>query len=373
MPSRAVWAEIDLGAIEHNFKEIKKCIQGGAKLCAVVKANAYGHGAVAVAKTAVEAGADYLAVAVLSEALELRDAGFTTPILILGAVPAEDARILVDRGITQTVCTLELAEAISAEAQRQGKKAKIHLKIDTGMGRIGIRPEAAGEMAKQLTMLPGLELEGMFSHFALADVKDKSYAHEQLAQFRLAIQKVEEKGIDIPIKHIAESAAILELPEAHFDMVRAGVIEYGLWPSDEVEHAASLRPAMKVCAKLVFVKTMHEGETISYGRTYTMPGERRIATMPLGYADGYLRAFAGKASVEIAGKRAPVVGRICMDQFMVDITDIPEAQEGSEAVIFGSDTLTADELAKWLGTINYEVVCLMAPRIPRIYKNSSEA
>lgn len=368
MPSRAVWAEIDLGAIEHNFREIKKCIQGGAKLCAVVKANAYGHGAIAVARKAVEAGAAYLAVAALSEAVELRDAGFTTPILILGVVPAEDARILVDRDITQTVPTLALAEAISVEAQRQGKTAKVHLKIDTGMGRIGVRPEMAGELAKQITMLPGIELEGMFSHFALADSKDKSYAYEQLNAFRLAIAQVEAKGIQIPIKHIAESAAILELPEAHFDMVRAGVIEYGLWPSDEVQHVVDLQPAMKVCAKLAFVKRMHKGETISYGRTYTMERESRIATMPLGYADGYLRAFAAKGAVEIAGKRAPIVGRVCMDQFMVDITDIPEAQEGTEAVVFGSPTLTADELAAWIDTINYEVVCLMAPRIPRIYR-----
>ncbi len=368
MPNRAVWAEIDLGAIEHNIKEIKKCITGGAKFCAVVKANAYGHGALAVARKAVELGADYLAVAALSEALQLRDAGFTTPILILGLVEPTDAQVLVDRDITQTVCTMELAEAISAEAVRQGKKARVHMKIDTGMGRIGIRSDEAGEFAKQLTMLPGLELEGMFSHFALADAKDKSYAHVQLELFKRAIQQVEERGIQIPIRHIAESAAILELPEAHFDMVRAGVILYGLWPSEEVQHVIELRPAMKVCAKLMFVKKMQAGETISYGRTCAMARESRIATLPLGYADGYIRAFGGRAAVEIAGQRAPIVGRICMDQCMIDITDIPEASEGSTAVIFGSDTLTADELASWLGTINYEVVCLMAPRIPRVYK-----
>lgn len=368
MPSRAVWAEINLGAIEHNIKEIKKCIRGGAKLCAVVKADAYGHGALAVARKAVEQGADYLAVAVLSEALELRRAGFTTPILILGGMQLEDAGLVVDYGITQTVFNLETAEALSEEAQRRGCQARVHLKIDTGMGRLGIRPELAGDMAKQIAMLPGIVLEGIFSHFALADARDKSYAQEQLSRFRLALAKVEEKGIHIPIRHIAESAAILELPEAHFDMVRAGVILYGLWPSDEVEHVIELQPAMRVQARITLLKTMHPGETISYGCIYKVARESRIATLPVGYADGYTRLYAGKAVVECAdGQRMPVVGRICMDQCMVDVTDAAGLREGDIVTLFGSPTLTADELAGWLGTINYEVVCMMSPRIPRVY------
>jgi alanine racemase len=323
----------------------------------------------AIARKAVELGADYLAVAVLSEAIELRRAGFTTPILILGVSPVSAAQDIVDNDITQVVCTMELAAALSAAAVRQGKTAKVHLKIDTGMARIGIRPAEAGAFAQRLVQLPGLELEGMFSHFAAADSRDKTYARQQLASFKEAIAAVEAGGIQIPLKHIAESAAILEMPEAHFDMVRIGIIQYGLWPSDEVQKKIDLRPVMKVCAKLAFVKEMQPGETIGYGRAFTIKRPSRIATLPLGYADGYLRAFAGKASIEVCGKRAPVVGRICMDQFMVDITDIPAAEEGSEAVIFGSSTLTTDEAASWLDTINYEVTCLMSPRIPRVYKD----
>ena len=367
MPERDAWAEINLGAYEHNFNEIRKCVAGNAKLCAVVKADAYGHGAIPIAKKVVELGADVLAVAVLSEALELRRAGFTQPILILGLSPVSAVQELVDCDITQAVCTMPFAKALSAEAVRQKKKAKIHLKVDTGMARIGIRPEEAAAFAKDLQALPGLELEGMFSHFASADTRDKSSAREQLARFRTAIDAIEAEGIHIPMKHIAESAAILELPEAHLDMVRIGIIQYGLWPSAEVERKISLHQVMRLCARIAFVKEMQPGETVGYGCDFTVHRPSRIATMPLGYADGYIRAYAGKASVEICGKRAPVVGRVCMDQFMADVTDIPEAEEGTEAVLFGSDALTTDEAASWLNTINYEVTCLVSPRVPRVY------
>lgn len=368
MANRDVWAEIDLGAIAHNFREIRTCIKEGAKLCAVVKANAYGHGAVAVAQKALEAGADYLATAVPSEALELRQAGFTAPILILGIVPKESAHALVSHDITQAVCDMELAEAISGEAVRQGKTARVHLKVETGMGRIGVRPEEAPVLAKKLASLPNIELEGMFSHFSMADTKDKSFTKQQLQRFQQAADGIEAAGIHVPIKHIAESAAILEIPEAHFDMVRAGIIEYGLWPSDEVSHPIALRQAMKLQARIAFIKTVHVGESISYGREFIAKRESRIATLPLGYADGYIRAYAKRGEVEICGKRAKIAGRICMDQFMVDITDIPEAKVGDIATLFGSETLTTDEAAGWLDTINYEVTCLVSERVPRIYR-----
>ncbi len=367
MLNRWAWAEIDLGAIEGNLKAIRSHIRPDAKLCAVVKANAYGHGAVAVARRAVRAGADYLAVATLPEALELRQAGFTEPILILGLVPPEAAAEIVASEITQTVCNEEMARALSEAAERLNTRVKVHLKIETGMGRIGIRPEEAGEFAAKLCHLPGIELEGMFSHFAAADAMDKSYVKEQLAAFQRAQQEIEARGIRIPLKHIAESAAILEIPEAHFDMVRAGIIEYGLWPSDEVTHPIEIKPAMKLCARIAFVKDVHPGESIGYGREFVARRESRIATLPIGYADGYIRSYAKHGCVEICGKRAPIAGRVCMDQVMVDITDIPEAQVGSEAVLFGSSTLTTDEAARWLGTINYEVTCLVSARVPRIY------
>ncbi len=368
MQDRWVWAEIDLGAIAHNFREIRKCIHGGAKLCAVVKANGYGHGAIAVAHKAVEAGADYLAVATLPEALELRRAGFMTPILILGLVPPEGAAEIVANDITQAVCTPELAEALSDEAVRRNKTAKVHLKVDTGMGRIGVRPEEAGSFARLLRELPNLEVEGVFSHFALADSRDKSYVRKQLDAFETALRNIKEAGIHPSIRHIAESAAILEIPEAHYDMVRAGIIEYGLWPSDEVTHPIELRQAMRLCARIAYIKTIQPGESVSYGRDFIARRVTRIATLPLGYADGYIRAYgSGNAFVEIRGKRAPLAGRVCMDQVMVDVTDLPEAREGDEVTLFGSPTLTADEAAKWLHTINYEITCMVSGRVPRKY------
>lgn len=372
MPNRAAWAQIDLGALRHNYEAIKSCIRGGAKLCAVVKADAYGHGAIAVARTAVECGASYLAVATLSEAIELRNAGFTTPILLLGLVRAEEARDIVDFDVTQVVCELPLAEALSREAVRQHKTVKVHIKVETGMGRIGLRPEKAADFAEALAKLPGIEIEGMFSHFATADSKDKTFAYEQLERFKSAIASVKSRGIELPICHIAESAAILEIPEAHFDMVRAGIIQYGLWPSDEVTHPIELRPVMKLCAQVVFLKTLHPGETIGYGRTFVAKRESRIATLPIGYADGYIRAYGNGGSVEFDGRRAPIAGRVCMDQVMVDVTDLPDVKEGDTAVLFGSDTLTTDEAAGWLQTINYEVTCLVSPRVPRVYVNGDK-
>ena len=367
MAKRAVWAEVNLQALENNIKNIKSCIHNNARWCAVVKADAYGHGAVAVARKAVEQGADYLAVAVLSEAIKLREAGFTTPILILGTTPEEASEDLVAYGITQAVYTVEQAKALSAAAVHQGRKAKIHMAVDTGMSRIGVRPELAGEFVQGVSSMPGIELEGMFSHFALADAKDKTFAHQQLDKFKLAISKVEEAGVNIPIKHIANSAAILEMPEAHFDMVRAGIILYGLWPSDEVEHVIPLEPIMELKAKVVYVKDLHPGESISYGCTFTAQRESRIGTLPMGYADGYTRMFTGKAQVDYQGKRAPIAGRICMDQCMVDLTDVPEIKQGDTVTLYGSKTLTMDEAASWLGTINYELPCMLNARVPRVY------
>ena len=383
MPNRAAWAEIDLRALRHNYEEIKKNIRGGAKLCAVVKAAAYGHGALAVARVAVEAGASYLAVAALGGGGERRaaggragvrvrgrsrDAGCTTPILLLGLVLPDEARDIVDYDVTQVVCELPLAEAISREAVRQHKVAKVHLKVETGMGRIGIRPEEIGALAAAVKQLPNIEIEGMFSHFAMADSKDKTYTKGQLAKFEQALKAVEEAGVELKIRHIAESAAILEIPEAHYDMVRAGVIQYGMWPSDEVTHPIDIRPVMKVCAKVVFMKTLHPGESIGYGRQFIAARESRIATLPIGYADGYIRAYGNGGYVSFGGRKAPIAGRVCMDQVMVDVTDLPDVKEGDTAVLFGDETVTADTAAKWLNTINYEVTCLISPRVPRVYK-----
>ena len=366
MPSRAAWVEIDLGAIAHNYKEIRKHMQPDAKLCAVVKADAYGHGAIAVARKAIAAGAEYLAVATISEAMKLREAGFTTPLLILGLTKPDSSFDIVDAELTQTVCRIDLVQALSAEAVAQGKRVKVHLAVDTGLGRIGVRPEDAAHFARVITAMPGIELEGVFSHFALADITDKTFSIEQIRRFQEACDAIAAAGIEIPIRHIAESAAILDLPDVHFDMVRAGILQYGLWPSDEVTHPLQLRPAMKFCARIVYIKTIPPGTSIGYGRNFIAARESRIATISVGYADGYLRAYKG-GFVEVRAKRAPIAGRICMDQCMIDVTDIPEAKLGDIVTLFGSETLTADDLARLANTISYEVLCLVSKHVSRIY------
>lgn len=368
MHSRAAWAEIDLGALEHNYKAIKSCIKGNVKMCAVVKADAYGHGALEVARVALAQGAEYLAVATISEGIELREAGITAPILLLGLILPDEAPLVVEHDITQAVCELPLARSLSEAAIKQNKQAKVHLKVETGMGRIGIRPEEIGDLAEAVSQLPNLEIEGMFSHFATADCQDKTFAREQLKRFQTACEAVKARGIELKLCHIAESAAILEMPEAHLDMVRAGVIQYGMWPSEEVTHPVELKPVMKLCAKVVFLKKMHPGETIGYGRAWEAKRESLIATLPLGYADGYIRAY-GKAHAKVLlnGRLVPLAGRVCMDQVMVDVTDLPEVNEGDTAVLFGAPEITADDAAGWLDTINYEVTCLISARVPRKY------
>ena len=367
MPNRDVYAEVDLSAISHNVKRIKDRIRNHAKMCAVVKANAYGHGAVAVAREAIAAGADYLAVAILNEAIELRQAGFKEPILILGFTPERQACQLVEYDIEQAVFTVEAAKALSETALRQGKKAKVHIKVDTGMSRIGILPDKAGEFAKTLQALPGIEIIGLFSHFAKADYEDKTFANEQLKRFKQAIAAIESVGIEIPLKHIANSAAILEMPEAHFDMVRAGVILYGLWPSDEVKRCIELEPAMRLIAKIAYVKAMEAGNGIGYGQIFRTRRHSLIATLPIGYADGWSRLLTGKASVLVHGQLAPIRGKICMDQCMIDVTDIDDVKSGDTVILFGDKKLSADQIAKWLDTINYEVVCMVSNRVPRVY------
>ena len=366
---RNAWAEIDLDAIAHNIKEAKKKINATTKLCAVVKADAYGHGATQVAKAALMAGADFLAVALLQEAIELREAGIKAPILILGALQEEGAEETVENEISQALFTLKSAELLSAAAVKLGKKAKVHLAIETGMNRIGISPEQAGDFAAQVGALPGIEIEGVFSHFAMADAKDKTFCREQYAKFQKALFEIRLRGIEIPIKHISNSATISELPEMQLDMVRQGITLYGLWPSDDVGHCLDYEPVMKLKAKITFVKQIEQGETVGYGRTFTAERPTKIATLPLGYADGISRKVSNKGYVLLKGQKAPIVGRVCMDQFMIDVTDIENVEIGDEVLVFGSKELSADKVAEWTETISYEVLCAVSKRIPRIYIN----
>ncbi|HEX3031134.1 MAG TPA: alanine racemase, partial [Bacillota bacterium] len=359
MYSRPVWAEIDLTALAHNVRQIRSLTAPKAKVMAVVKANAYGHGALEVAGVALANGADRLAIATLGEGIALRKAGFGVPILILGPTPPEDVGEAVRYNLTQTVFSYELAEAMSWAAVQQRKTAKVHIKLDTGMGRIGLDSNDKDTVDRILAIskLPNLEVEGIFTHFAVSDITDKSFAREQFTRFLGVTEELEKRGLPIPVRHVANSAAIIDLPETHLDMVRAGIILYGLYPSDEVNKSRiDLRPAMSLKAKVSHVKEVPPGTSISYGRTYQSSGPEIIATLPLGYADGYSRLLSNKGEVLIHGKRAPVVGRVCMDQIMVNVTHIPGVRVGDEAVLFGEQQgvhLSVDELAEKIGTINY--------------------
>lgn len=372
MPVCPVWAEIDLGAVAHNISEIRRVTTPSASVMAVVKANGYGHGAVEVSKTALENGAGWLGVARVAEGAALREAGIEAPILILGFIPPEQSWEVVRYRFSQAVYTKDMVKSLSDAAAREGMRAKVHLKVDTGMGRLGwvAGPEAIREIL-EIAVIPNIEIEGIFTHFAAADSFDKRYTLEQFSRFVGLIESLRKKGLEFPIKHAANSAALMELTETHLDMVRAGITVYGLYPSDEVDRQIiKLRPAMALKARVAYVKEVPAGFKISYGCTYTTGRPTVIATLPLGYADGYSRLLSSKGEALLHGCRAPVVGRVCMDQFMVDVGHIPGVKIGDEAVLIGrqgEEEISADEVAAKLGTINYEVTCMVSYRVPRVY------
>ena len=365
---RDCFAEIDLGAIRHNFTAIRRRINPAAKLCAVVKANAYGHGAVEVAKVAVDCHADFLAVATVEEGLELRRAGFDVPILILGLIPPAAAEIVVAADLTATVADYDSAQKISDAAAKLRKTAKIHLKLETGMGRIGVAVDDAVALAEKISALPNVALEGMFSHFADADNPDRTFTNHQIKIFADVAEKIRRADIGVKIFHIAESAAALDIPAAHFDMVRSGIINYGLYPAENFPRTIELKPAMKLIARVVYLKKIPAGTSIGYGREFVARRDSVIATLPVGYADGYIRAYKN-FHVEIRGKLAPIAGRVCMDQTMIDVTDVDGVQVGDEVILFGSDKISIDDAARHLRTINYEITCLISARVPRIFKS----
>lgn len=366
-----VQAEVDLDAIYHNIIEMRKHIRPDTLLLAVIKADAYGHGAVAVAK-ALEDEVDYYAVAHLEEAEELRRYGIRTPILILGTCVPEEFEDLIRHQITINIYRLEDAKKLSETAQAMQQTAKVHIKLDTGMHRIGFPcNEQAVEDIKKIATLPGLELEGIFTHFAKADEKKKEAFEYQLNQFRYMLGVLESEGIRFPIRHAANSAAIMEAGDLELDMVRSGISTYGLYPSEEVEKdTADLRPAMALRSRITHVKTLPAGEGIGYGWTYTTTRETKVATISTGYADGYKRALSNQGRVLIHGISAPIIGRVCMDQFMVDVTDVPNVKVGDMATLFGRDGnawLPVEELANASASFNYEFVCGLTRRVPRIY------
>ncbi len=365
------WAEIDLDAIAWNVRQLKKHLGERTELMAVVKANAYGHGTLPVAQVALQNGATRLAIGRVDEAIKLRKAGIEAPILLLCYTTPAQSRDIVRYGLTPTVNALEQAQALSqAVAAQDTPPLTIHIKVDTGMGRFGLMPEEALDFARAVTAMPALTLEGFYTHFAAADEADASHTHRQFTVYAQVVQQLEGAGIPVPVKHVANSAATMRFPEMHLDMVRCGIAMYGLYPSPEMERNLVLRPAMALKSRVGRVRTLPAGWAISYGRTYVTTEPTPVALVPAGYGDGYRRILSNKGAVLIRGQRAAILGRVCMDQFVVDITGIPGAADGDIVVLLGcqgKDEVDADEIAAWAGTINYEVVTAILPRVPRIY------
>ena len=364
---RFAWAEISLAAIEQNIKTLKGLLAPACKFCAVIKADAYGHGALAVAQTAVAAGADYLATATFDEALHLRQSGFFCPILILGHSPQDMSCLIVENDLSQAVFNLEAAKSLDQAARLLGKKAKIHLKINTGMNRLGVEPPEALALALELGRLENIEFEGVFSHLASADCPNNFGATEQIRIFTALMNSFHASGLKVPLRHLANSAGLIARPSSHFDLVRAGIAIYGLWPSLEMERKISLIPALTLKARIVQLRKVPAGTPLSYGASYVTQRESLIGTLPLGYADGLPRNLSNQGRVLLGQTLAPIVGRICMDQCLIDVTGLDAVREGDEVTLFGPQILTADDLAQQLSTINYEIVTRLGARLPRIY------
>ena len=375
---RAVWAQIDLDAAAHNMRQIRKHVGPDVKIAAVVKANAYGHGSVELAKTFAENGADCFAVSSLDEAVELRRyAHIDKEIFILGHTDARRTGELLTYDIEPAVFNLKNAEFFSQEAQRLGKTLRVHIAVDTGMSRVGFQVnEFSVSEIKAIAALPNIEIRGMFTHFAVSDIKDKTFTREQYSHFRWMCKRMEEEGIHIALRHCCNSAAALELPEYYCDMVRPGIIMYGCEPSPDVDiKPYDLRPVMSLRCCIAHVKLIDAGATVSYGRHYTAPSRRKIATLPVGYADGYSRILSGKVDVLYHGHRVPQVGAICMDQCMIDVSGEANVHAGDEVVLFGrqgDSFIPIEEIAAACGTINYEIMCNISRRVPRVYMKNGK-
>lgn len=368
--SRPVWLEINLENIKYNIQQIIEQLSAATKLMAVVKANAYGHGFIPVAAAVINAGAHRLGVALPEEGKQLRKAGFKLPIHVLGEVLPSQIPALIDFELIPTVSKIDSAQRLNQLAGEKNIIKKVHIKIDTGMGRIGVYPEAAVDFIKQINRFKNIEIEGLMTHFARADEKDKEYTFQQWEKFNYIIRKLKEVNIHIPIKHAANSAAVMDLPQMELNLVRPGIMIYGLRPSAEVKENVNLKPALSWKTRIIYLKDVNSGEGISYGTTFITKRKTKIATIPMGYADGYPRLLSNKAQVLVHGSRVPVRGNICMDQFMIDVTDIPEVKVGDEVVIIGTqgeEKITAAEIAHLCNTINYEITTCISQRVPRIY------
>lgn len=371
-----VHATIDLDAIKKNVEEVKKAVGDSTKVMAIIKADGYGHGSVPCAKALTKIGVDAFGVAIIEEGVILRKNGVKQPILILGYTSEYQMSRMIQYQLTQTVFELEMAKNISKYAVALNKKAKIHIKIDTGMNRIGFKDcDENIAIIKEISQLPNIEITGAFTHFARADEEDKAAALKQLERYANFVNKLEENGVHIPTKHISNSAGIIDFPQARFDMVRSGIMTYGLYPSNEVSKQFPLSPALSLKSHIIYLKEVEAGEGISYNHIYVTKRKSKIATIPVGYADGYPRALSSRGRVLIRGQYAPIVGRICMDQFMVDVTDIEGVSVLDEVTLVGKDgenTISVEEVADMAGSFNYEFVCGISKRVPRVYIEDGE-
>ncbi len=365
---RAVVCEVNLDTISRNIIEIKKKIGINRKILVPVKANAYGHGAIGTSKALEKMPVDILGVSSIYEGKELINAGIKLPVMILGLVIPQESIEVVKYGITTTVMDTNLPSAISGEAVKQGKKSKVHLKVDTGMGRIGAKPKDALKIARELLKMPNIELEGLFTHMPVADEEDKRFSYHQLSLFNKVIQEFENEGIFVPIKHMANSGGVLDLPETYFDMVRPGILTYGYYPSDNTTDSVKVEPCMSLKTHITAIKRVPAGTSLSYGRTYFTNRETNVITLPIGYADGLNLKLSGILKVRIRDKKYTISGRISMDQTMVDIGD-DSYPIGEEVVIYDMEENTISNIAKLLNTIPYEVMCWISARVERRYIN----
>ena len=365
------WAEIDLDAIAANVDLFKRFVGKSVEVIAVVKANAYGHGAVIIAGVALANGATRLAVHRVVEGIELRKAGIEVPILIMGYLPPDGAKLAVEWRLTPSIITIETAEALSEESIRQDKKTSVHVKLDSGMNRYGVMPDEVMNYIYNVSKFPGIGVEGIFTHFATADSADQTHVNRQLEIFINVLTTLHRNGFEIPLVHAANSAAIMKLPKSYFNAVRLGIAMYGMKPSDEWQPVFDLNPALTLKSRVSRVRELPPDSGISYGRTFVTQRITKAALIPVGYGDGYHRSLSNKGCVLIRGERAPILGRVCMDQFIVDVSHIPGVAIEDEVVLIGKQNenwITADEVAKWAGTINYEISTSLLPRVVRIYR-----
>ncbi len=372
---RPTWAEISLSAIEKNVAALKTFHANGGEVMAVVKANAYGHGAVQVARAALAGGATWLAVNVADEGVQLRRAGIGCPILVLGYVPPWEADKVVFYHLTPTVNTRQQALALASACQRRGTRSAVHVKVDTGLSRYGLPPEEVADFVRSLTAIAQLRWEGLWTHLATADEADKAYAEQQLDVYFQTLRRLEGEGLSPRYRHVANSGATLDMPKAHLDIVRPGIAVYGLYPSAAVSRNVVLVPAMSLKSRVARLRRLPAGTSVGYGRTFVAARESLVALVPAGYADGLKRALANRGAVLVRGRRARILGAVSMDQIVVDVTDIPGVEHDDEVVILGrqgEEAVTAEDLAAWAGTINYEIVTGVSARVPRVFLRDGE-